>query len=63
MIWQLRKGRDVMPKFVVSGCPKHGLHLAAGMVEGVVEKHPDSIYNANHWIGTYQFNSFALRIS
>ena len=60
MIWRLYQDRDILPAFVASGCPKHGLHLLALMVEGVAEKHPASIYNSNHWHGTYMFDSFTL---
>jgi hypothetical protein len=28
------------------------------MMEGVVQKHPQSIYNSSHWLGTFMFNSF-----
>lgn len=59
MIWRLLEGQDVQPKYLVSACPKHGLHLASMLVEGVCQRQPESIYNANHWHGTFQFNSFA----
>ena len=58
MIWRLLEGQDVQPKFVVNACPKHGLHLLAMLVEGAVDRMPESIYNANHWAGTYRWNSF-----
>lgn len=58
MIWQMLEGRDVTPKYMVCGCPKHGLHLAAGLVNGYVRPVPSSIYNQNHWIGTFKLNSF-----
>lgn len=60
MIWRMYEGPDVMPKFVACGCPKHGLHLLAMMIEGCVARHPESIYNRNHWIGNHMFNSFTL---
>jgi hypothetical protein len=59
MIWQLLEGQDVTPKYFVCGCPKHGLHLAAALVQGYVRPMPPNIYNDNHWIGTFRFNSFA----
>lgn len=59
MIWRLLEGQDVTPKYYVCGCPKHGLHLAAMLVQGYVNPMPPSIYNENHWNGTFQFNSFA----
>ena len=26
MIWKLLEGRDVLPKYLLNGAPKHGLH-------------------------------------
>lgn len=59
MLWRLLEGQDVEPKYFVCGCPKHGLHLGAALVQGYVNRMPASIYNQNHWCGTFQFNSFA----
>jgi len=53
------EGRDVTPKYMICGCPKHGLHLLAGLVQGYVSPIPESIYNKNHWTGTFKLNSFA----
>ena len=61
MIWQLLEGQDVMPKYLVNGCPKHGLHLLAMMAEGAVNPTPDSIYTDRNWVGTFGDFSFGLR--
>lgn len=58
MIWRLVEGQDVSPKWVLNGCPKHGLHLLVMAVEGVANAMPPSIYNANNWVGTYVHHSF-----
>jgi len=58
VIWRLLQGRDVTPKYVLNGCPKHGLHLLVMLAEGVCNAMPASIYNANTWLGTYKHNSF-----
>lgn len=59
MIWQLLEGRDVTPKYMLCGCPKHGLHLLSGLVQGYVRPLEPSIFNQNHWTGTFKLNSFA----
>lgn len=58
MIWRLLQGDDIKPAFLVNACPKHGLHLAAMLVQGFVPPQPDSIYNSGHWLGTFRYNSF-----
>ena len=61
MIWRMVEGRDVTPKYVVCGCPKHGLHLATGLISGYVPPMPPSIYNSGPWLGTFGFNSFSVQ--
>ena len=58
MIWRLLEGREVLPKYLLNGAPKHGLHLLVMLAGGVCEALPRSIYNANAWAGTYRHNSF-----
>ena len=58
MIWRLLEGEDVTPKYLVSASPKHGLHLAEGLLQAYVQPVPSSIYNKNHWLGTFRYNSF-----
>lgn len=59
MIWQMLEGQDVTPKYMLCGCPKHGLHLLSGLAMGYVRPLPGSIFNQNHWTGTFKLNSFA----
>ena len=62
MIWKLLEGQDVTPKYLVNGCPKHGLHLLAMMVEGShVSPMPGSIFTDRNWTGTFRDFSFGLR--
>ena len=61
MIWQLLEGQDVTPKYLVNACPKHGLHLAAMLVEGASNPMPDSIYTDRNWVGTFGDFSFGTR--
>ena len=61
MIWHLQQGQDVTPKYLVNGCPKHGLHLLAMMVEGAVNPAPDSLFTDRNWVGTFMDHSFSLQ--
>jgi len=58
VIWRLLEGRDVLPKFVVNGCPKHGQHLVVMLAAGVCDPMPSSIYNNGPTLGTFCYNSF-----
>jgi len=58
MIWRLLEGKDVTPRFVLNGCPKHGLHLLVMLAAGVCESLPKSVYNNDAWVGTFKQSSF-----
>lgn len=52
------EGRDVTPKYLLNGAPKHGLHLLVMLAEGICTALPRSIYNGDAWAGTFKQNSF-----
>jgi len=53
MLWQKLPSEAVLPKFVLNGFPKSGLHLAELMVSPVVRAQENDPLFSDAWVGTF----------
>jgi len=53
MLWQKLPYESLMPRVVVSGFPKAGLHLAVRMLSPMVQPQPAAGMFADEWVGTF----------